>query len=104
MFAIIATGGKQYRVEAGDTLKVEKMPKTDGKTVTFSDVLLVGDEAKVTVGSPLVKGASVTGEVVRDGRAKKVMVRKFKSKVRYRRLHGHRQAFTEVKINAISVS
>ncbi len=101
MFAIIATGGKQYRVQAGETLKVEKLPKTDGKTVVFSDVLLLGDEASVTMGTPTIKGASVTGEVLREGRAKKVMVRKFKSKVRYRRLHGHRQAFTEVKITAI---
>lgn len=102
MFAIITTGGKQYRVAVGDTIKVEKLPAS-GKSVTFSDVLMVADGQDTKVGTPTVAGAVVTAESVGDGRSRKVVVRKFKSKIRYRRVHGHRQHFSQLKITAITV-
>lgn len=100
--AVIATGGKQYLVKEGDKIKVEKLDKEIGKTVKF-DPLLVADESgdNVKVGKPHVKGASVTAEVVGQGRAKKVSVIKYKAKVRYSRRAGHRQHFTELKIAEI---
>ncbi|MBI3115627.1 MAG: 50S ribosomal protein L21 [Candidatus Kerfeldbacteria bacterium] len=101
MFAIIQTGGKQYKVSEGATLQVEKLPTASGKPVTFDHVLLVANGDQVTVGTPTVAGASVTAEVVSEGRDRKIVVRKFKAKVRYRRTHGHRQHYTEVKITGI---
>lgn len=101
MYAIIQAGGKQYRVQPGDVVKLEKLPGEPGGTVSFTDVLLVGTDDTTTVGTPSVPKAVVTAEVVRQGRSPKVIVQKFKSKVRYRRKHGHRQAFTEVKITDI---
>ena len=100
--AVIAAGGKQYVVRAGDTLKVEKMEVQDGAAVSF-DVLLVADEdgSSVSVGAPLVRGATVTATVMKQGRARKVMVVKFKNKVRYKRNAGHRQPFTQVKVESI---
>ncbi len=106
MIAVIKTGGKQYLVEKGDKLRVEKLPKVEeGKSVTFKEVLLVGEKggAKTQVGSPTVKGASVEAKVLKVGRAKKVQVRKFKAKSRYTRNYGHRQPFVEVQIEKIAV-
>lgn len=102
MFAIIKTGGKQYKVKENDVLTVEKLPQEQGTSVTFDQVLLVGDGDTATIGQPLVSGAKVTGEVVDQGKARKVMVIKFKNKIRYRRRKGHRQHQTKVKITGIS--
>jgi large subunit ribosomal protein L21 len=100
--AVITTGGKQYLVKAGDTLRVEKLEKKEGDALAF-DALLVADEAggEAKVGTPTVKGAKVSAKVVSHGRADKVVIIKFKAKVRYKRKAGHRQEFTELKIEDI---
>ena len=99
MFAIIRTGGKQYKVKEGQTLSVEKLPDDKGKIV-FSEVLLLGGE-KVKIGTPTIPNAKVEATLVNHGKAKKVTVVKYKAKVRYRRKIGHRQQFTKVKIDKI---
>ena len=101
MYAVIETGGKQYRVAEGDTLYVEKLDGDVGDTVSFDRVLLVADGENVNIGRPVVSGAEVTGEIVGHGRDKKVIVFKFKRRKDYRRRNGHRQAFTAVRINAL---
>lgn len=101
MYAVIKTGGKQYRVTEGDHLRIEKLPGDVGATVTFDEVLMLGGE-KVAVGTPVVKGAKVTAEIVAQDRAKKVIVFKFKRRKNYRRKRGHRQPFTEIKITGVS--
>jgi large subunit ribosomal protein L21 len=101
MYAVIQTGGKQYRVEPGQTLSVEKLPGDLGDAVNFDDVLLVSDEDKVTVGRPLVNGAKVTASIVEQGKDKKVTVFKFQRRKNYRRRYGHRQLFTSIKINEV---
>ena len=100
MFAIIASGGKQYRVQEGDVVRLEKLEAETGATVEFP-VLVLGGES-VTVGTPRVDGAVVSAEVVSHGRGEKIHVRKFKAKTNYRRHLGHRQPFTEVRITGIS--
>jgi len=104
MFAVIKTGGKQYQVSEGSTIKVEKLPEDEKKKVTFHDVLLVSEEdgSSLKLGMPTVSGASVVGSVVTQGRAKKVDVVKYKRKIRYHKRTGHRQAYTEVKIEKIA--
>ena len=102
MFAVIQTGGKQYRVAQGDRLRVEKLPGDVGAAVTFDKVLLVGGDS-VKVGTPLVTGAKVSAEIVAQGRDKKVIVFKFRRRKNYRRKQGHRQPFTELKITGVSV-
>jgi len=101
-FAVIQTGGKQYLVKPGDTLRVEKLDAKDGSSLKF-DALLLADEAgkEVAVGKPTVKEASVSATVVKQGRADKVTVIKFKAKTRYKRKAGHRQPFTEIRIDGI---
>ncbi len=99
--AIIRTGGKQYRVEPGMTLRVEKIPGEEGSKVDLSDVLLVGRGADVKIGQPTVSGASVSALIVKHGKAAKVMVYKFKRRKNYRRKRGHRQHYTELKIEGI---
>ncbi len=101
MYAVIQTGGKQYRVQPGQTLSVEKLPGDEGDAVDFDDVLLVSDEDKVTVGRPLVNGAKVTASIVEQGKDKKVVVFKFQRRKNYRRRYGHRQLFTSIKINEV---
>ena len=101
MYAVIQTGGKQYRVEPGQTLSVEKLPGDAGDEVNFDDVLLISDEAKVAVGRPLVSGAKVTASIVEQGKDKKVTVFKFQRRKNYRRRYGHRQLFTSIKINEV---
>ena len=101
MYAVIATGGKQYKVTEGDVIRVEKLGVETGQTVTFDKVLVVGD-GELTVGAPYVQGAAVTGTVTKEGRAKKVIVYKYKPKTGYHKKNGHRQYFTEVKIEKIS--
>ena len=101
MYAIIATGGKQYKVSEGDVIKVEKLGNAVGETVTFDQVLLVND-ADVKVGNPTVAGATVTASVVAEGKDRKVIVYKYKRKTGYHKKNGHRQLFTKVKIEKIN--
>ena len=101
MYAIIATGGKQYKVAEGDIIKVEKLGVEAGETFTFDQVLAVKNESLV-VGTPTVDGATVTGSVIENGKAKKVIVYKFKSKKGYHKKSGHRQQYTAVKIDKIN--
>ena len=101
MYAIIATGGKQYKVSEGDVIRVEKLGAEAGSEVTFDQVLAVSDK-KLKVGSPVVDGASVTATVVGEGKGKKVIIYKYKSKTGYHKKNGHRQAYTEVKIDKIN--
>ncbi len=100
--AIIRTGGKQYRVNPGSVLRVEKLPVEAGATVNF-EVLLAGQGEAVQIGTPLVAGASVVGEVVSHGRGPKLIVYKFRKRTNYRKKQGHRQPYTEVKITAINL-
>ncbi|AEB11024.1 50S ribosomal protein L21 [Marinithermus hydrothermalis] len=100
MFAIIKTGGKQYRAEPNAVLRVEKLDAEVGAKVEF-DALMVGGDGGVKIGTPVVEGAKVVAEVLRHGKGKKVVVAKFKAKVNYRRKKGHRQPFTEIRITEI---
>ena len=102
MYAIIATGGKQYKVSEGDVIRVEKLGVEAGETYNFDQVLAVGGET-LTVGTPTVAGATVTASVIGDGKAKKVIVYKYKRKSGYHKKNGHRQQYTAVKIEKISV-
>lgn len=104
MFAVVTTGGKQYRVEAGSELLIERVPGEAGSTITFDRVLLVGDGDDVTLGTPTVDGASVTGTVVGEALGPKLVVFKFKQKVKYRRHAGHRQHLTRVRIDEIAAA
>ena len=101
MFAVIKTGGKQYRVQVGDVIYVEKMNAEVDALVNF-DVLLCGEGENVTVGTPVVEGAKVEGKVLAQGKGDKIVVFKFKAKKGYRRTNGHRQPFTKVEITNIS--
>ncbi|MBM6619739.1 50S ribosomal protein L21 [Bacillus suaedaesalsae] len=101
MYAIIETGGKQIKVEAGQAVYIEKVNATEGETVTFDKVLFVGGD-NVKVGSPLVAGATVTGKVEKQGRGKKLIVFKYKAKKNNRKKQGHRQPYTKVVIEAIN--
>ena len=104
MYAVVSTGGKQYRVEAGSVLVVERVPGDAGSTITFDRVLLVGDGEAVTVGTPTVEGARVSGTVLGEALGPKLIVFKFKQKATYRRKNGHRQHLTRVRIDEISSS
>ncbi|MBQ7515108.1 MAG: 50S ribosomal protein L21 [Schwartzia sp.] len=101
MYAIIQTGGKQYKVAEGDTIYVEKLEAAEGDAVTFEEVLTVVRDGDVTVGKPLVSGAKVTGKVEAQGKEKKILVFKYKAKSNYRRRQGHRQPYTKVVIEKI---
>ena len=103
MYAVIQTGGKQYRVSEGSTLRVEKIVADEGASIELDKVLMVADGDDVTVGAPYVEGGKVTATVKSHGRGKKVHVFKFKRRKMYRLHHGHRQDFTQVKINEIVV-
>ncbi|MGD6774357.1 50S ribosomal protein L21 [Sutcliffiella horikoshii] len=102
MYAIIETGGKQIKVEAGQSIYIEKLDGAAGDVVTFDKVLFVGGE-DVKVGSPLVAGATVTAKVEKQGRAKKLTVFKYKAKKNYRKKQGHRQPYTKVTVDAINL-
>ncbi len=102
-YAIIRTGGKQYRAESGKTIRIPTLPGDEGSKVTFSDVVLGSDGDKTMVGVPLLKGATVKGEIIRQGRGKKVIVFKMKRRKNYAKKQGHRQGFTEVKIGDIKL-
>ena len=101
MYAIIKTGGKQYRVAEGDVITVEKLTAEAGDSVTFDEVLAIVDGANTKVGKPLVDGAKVTAKVEAQGKARKILVFKYKAKSNYRRRQGHRQPFTKVAIEKI---
>lgn len=101
MYAIIQTGGKQYRVQEGDVLTIEKLEAAEGAEVEFDQVLTVVKDGSVVIGKPVVAGAKVTGKVVAQGKAKKILVFKYKAKSNYRRRQGHRQPFTKVVIEKI---
>jgi large subunit ribosomal protein L21 len=100
MYAVIRTGGKQYRVSQGQELQVEKLPGNAGETVTFGDVLLVGGETP-RIGRPRVDGVNVKAEIVAQERGEKLVVFKFRRRKNYRRKNGHRQNYTRVKITGI---
>ena len=104
MYAVFRTGGKQYRAAKGDVLRLEKIEAEEGATVSFDDVLLVGEGADIKVGNPVLSGTSVSGKVLRQGKSKKVSVVKFKRRQNYLRQGSHRQFFTEVEITAIGAS
>jgi len=103
MYAIIKTGGKQYRVQEGDTLFIEKLNVEAGESVEFDQVLAVSGDNGLTVGAPVVEGAKVSAKVLANGKAKKVIVYKYKAKKDYRNKNGHRQPFTKVQIESISL-
>ena len=102
-FAVIQTGGKQYRVKKGQVISIEKMPGEykAGDTITFDKVLLVDDGTDATIGTPYIKGAAVNAQIMEIGRARKVLVVKYKQKSRYLRRNGHRQPYFQVKVTSI---
>ena len=101
MYAVIETGGKQYRVSEGDTIRVERLQSDPGSAVELSSVLLLGKDDGAVVGSPLVQGASVKASVISHGREDKVIVFKYRRKKNYRRFRGHRQQYTDLKVESI---
>ncbi len=101
MYAVIETGGKQYRVSTGDVIRIERLPAEAGSSVTFDRVLMVGGDSP-KVGSPVVEGSSVVAEVEEHGKADKVTIIKFKRRQKYRRKQGHRQLYTQVRITDIT--
>ena len=101
MYAIIRTGGKQYRVSEGDVLNVEKLNVEEGQEVVFDEVLTVVNDGDVKVGAPTVAGAKVTAKVAKQGKADKIFVFKYRAKSHYRKRQGHRQPFTQVEITSI---
>ncbi len=102
MYAVIKTGGKQYRVAQGDRLRVETLSATEGDTVELTEVLMVADGDDVKVGAPLLEGAKVAAKVVAHGRGKKVKIVKFRRRKHHRKQMGHRQNYTEVEIESIN--
>lgn len=101
MYAIIQTGGKQYRVSEGDVIVIEKLTAVAGETVEFTEVLSVVKDGSVAIGTPVVAGSKVTGKIVEHGKGKKIRIFKYKSKSNYRKRQGHRQPFTKVLIETI---
>ena len=103
MYAIFRTGGKQFRAEQGRTLRIPALAAEPGDTITFDEVLLGANDGDFKVGAPLVSGAGITAEVVRHGKGEKIIIFKHKRRKNYRRKQGHRQKFTEVRINDINL-
>ena len=103
MYAIIETGGKQYKVQEGDTLFIEKLNHAEGESVKFDRILAVSGTEGLEIGTPVVEGATVEGTVLENGKAKKVIIYKYKSKKDYRKKQGHRQPFTKIQIEKISL-
>ena len=101
MYAVIETGGEQYKVSEGDVIFVEKLALEDGADVSFDKVLVVGEGKDIALGTPTVDGAVVSGKVIKNGKSKKIIVFKMKSKKGYRKKQGHRQAYTKVQIDTI---
>jgi large subunit ribosomal protein L21 len=102
MYAVVKSGGKQYKVKEGDTLQVEKLPAKVGAEIAFDDVLMFSDGETVQVGTPNLDNVTVKGTVVEQGQAKKIIVFKYKRRKRYRRKQGHRQQYTAVKVDSIT--
>ena len=103
MYAVIETGGKQYRVTEGDVINVEKLDAEAGKTVTIKEVLVVEKEGEIVVGAPYVTGASVKAEVLENGKGKKVIIYKYKAKKDSKKKQGHRQPYTQLQIKSIAI-
>ncbi len=103
MYAVIVTGGKQYKVQEGDVLYIEKLEGNDGDAISFNEVVAVGTDGGLTVGAPYVAGASVSATLDKSGKGKKIRIYKMKSKKGYRRRQGHRQPYTKVTIGKISM-
>jgi large subunit ribosomal protein L21 len=103
MYAIIRSGGKQFRAEPGKTIRIPSLEGEPGEKITFDDVVVGADGDRIEVGVPSVSGAKVTGEIVKHGRGDKIVVFKFKRRKNYSRKQGHRQGFTEVRINEIKL-
>ena len=101
MYAIVDSGGKQYRVKEGDILKVEKLAGKVGDNVSFDKILMFSNDENVNIGTPLLEDVTVNGHIVEQGKAKKIIVFKYKRRKRYRRKQGHRQQFTAVEIDSI---
>lgn len=101
MYAVVATGGKQYKVQAGEILRVEKLTGQVGSEVAFDQVLMLGEGENVKIGQPILEGAQVKGHIVEQGKSRKIIVFKYKRRKRYRRKQGHRQLYTAVKIDSI---
>lgn len=104
MYAVVKTGGKQYRVAAGDTLKVEKLDGEPGQTIQLDEVLMVNTGGEILLGQPRVAGASVAAEILEQDRDRKVIVFKYRRRKRYRRKNGHRQMYTQLKITGIDAA
>jgi len=102
MYAVIKSGGKQHRVEPGEVLRLEKLDASEGETVNFDKVMMIGEGENIQIGTPFVDGGAVTAEVVSHGRGDKITIIKMRRRKHYRRQAGHRQSFTEVKIKEIS--
>lgn len=102
MYAVVETGGKQYRVQEGDSIFVEKIEGNQGDSVKLDKVLLISNEGELKVGKPQVEGASIEGEILEQGKAKKIIVFKYKAKKDYRKKQGHRQPYTKILINKIN--
>jgi large subunit ribosomal protein L21 len=101
MYAVISSGGKQYKVEQGEIVRVEKLSGDIGAPVSFDKVLMISDDEKAKIGTPVLENATVQGHIVEQGKAKKIIVFKYKRRKRYRRKQGHRQSFTAVQIDSI---
>jgi large subunit ribosomal protein L21 len=101
MYAVVNSGGKQYRVQKGEILRVEKIPGEVGSAVTFDRVLMFSDGENVSIGQPVLDNVAVRGHIVEQGKSKKIIVFKYKRRKRYRRKQGHRQPFTAIQIDAI---
>lgn len=104
MFAVVKTGGKEYRVAQGDVIRVEKLKGKVGDQITLKDVLMVAGEKETHIGTPTLSNAVITGEIVREAKAKKVLTYKMKRRKNYRRMKGHRQTYTYLKIHEINLS
>lgn len=103
MYAVIKTGGKQYRVYEGEILNVEKLDAQEGTTVEFDEVLAINDDNGLKVGTPVLEGAKVEAQVLKHGKGRKVIVFKYKAKKNYRKKQGHRQPYTQIRITKITV-
>lgn len=104
MFAVVKTGGKEYRVAQGDVIRVEKLKGKVGDQITLKDVLMVAGEGETHLGTPTLSNAVITGEIVREAKGKKVLTYKMKRRKNYRRMKGHRQTYTYLKIQEINLS
>ena len=103
MYAIVDSGGKQYKVQEGEVLRVEKLAGEVGDSVSFDRILMFSDDDNVNIGTPLLEDVAVNGHIVEQGKAKKIIVFKYKRRKRYRRKRGHRQQFTAVKVDSIKI-